>query len=185
MTALDTLLVLADADRLAVAGAVTTGPRTVDDLVDATGLDRRSVLGALGDLRAAGLVAEEAGTYRLDRAALRALARDATEAAVPMDPAIGYGMTDDERLVLARYFAGRTLHEIPHQRAKFQIVLQRLALEFDLGRRYREDEVNEILHPFHRDWSTLRRGLVDEGLLDREHRDGQTWYWRSGGRTTF
>jgi hypothetical protein len=101
-----------------------------------------------------------------------------------MDPVIGYGMTDDERAVLERYFSGRTLLQVPIQRPKRQIVLQRLALEFDVGRRYREGEVNAILHPFSTDWSTLRRGLVDEGLLDREHRDGQTWYWRSGGRVT-
>lgn len=182
MRGLDVLLLLADTDRLAVAGALATRARTADQLVESTTLTRRAVLAALGDLRAAGLVTERDGAYALDRSALRAGAQDATEAAIPMDPSIGYGMTDEDRSVLARYFSGRTLNEIPHQRAKFQIVLQRLALEFDLGRRYTEAEVNETLHPFHTDWSTLRRGLVDEGLLDREHRDGTTWYWRSGGR---
>jgi hypothetical protein len=101
-----------------------------------------------------------------------------------MDPVIGYGMTDDERLVLARFFAGRVLVEIPSQRAKRLIVLQRLALEFDPGRRYTELEVNAVLGAFHRDWSALRRGLVDEGLLDREPTAGGNLYWRSGGRVT-
>ena len=101
-----------------------------------------------------------------------------------MDPAIGFGMTDDEQLVLARYFSGRVLVEIPTHRAKRLVVLQRLALEFDIGRRYTEREVNEILFPFNPDWSTLRRGMVDEGLLDREHTAGENVYWRSGGRVT-
>ena len=57
-------------------------------------------------------------------------------------------------------------------------MLERLALEFDLGRHYAEPAVNEILRVFHPDVSTLRRYLVDEGLLDRD----QHTYWRSGGR---
>ena len=99
-------------------------------------------------------------------------------------PVIGFGMTDAERAVLERFFSGRVLNEIPSQRAKFVVVLQRLALEFDVGRRYDEREVNEILGAFHPDWSALRRGLVDEGLLDREPTPGGNQYWRSGGRVT-
>ena len=63
-------------------------------------------------------------------------------------------------------------------------MLQRIALEFDIGRRYSEPEVNEILGAFNPDWSTLRRGLIDEGLLDRETAGGGNLYWRSGGRVT-
>lgn len=72
--------------------------------------------------------------------------------------------------------------EIPASRAKRQIVLQRLALEFDVGHHYTEREVNEILFAFHPDWSALRRYLVDEGYLDRGHIDDENRYWRSGGR---
>ena len=46
------------------------------------------------------------------------------------------------------------------------------------------DKVNEMLFAFHPDWSTLRRYLVDEGFLDRDHVDDQNWYWRAGGRVT-
>ena len=111
-------------------------------------------------------------------------ARQAAEIQIPMDPVMGYGMTDDERQVLERFFSGRILNEIPTQRAKRIVVLQRLALEFDPGRRYTEFEVNELLGAFHPDWSALRRGLIDEGLLDRETSGGGNTYWRSGGRVT-
>lgn len=178
----DTLSVLVDPDRLAVAGALVVRPGTAADLAERTERDRRTVLTALGDLRQAGLVTVAGDSYALDITALREVARAAADIDVAMDPSIGYGMSDDERLVLERFFSGRVLVEFPHNRAKFQVVLQRLALEFDVGRRYTEPEVNEVLHEFHTDWSTLRRSLVDEQLLDREHRDGQTFYWRSGGR---
>lgn len=174
---------LLDVDRLAVAGALAASPRTTDELVAATGRDRRVVLVAVGDLRAAGLVDAEGDRYQLDADALRDAARAiATMLDVPMDPVIGYGMTDEEREVLARYFSGRTLDEIPVNRARLQVVLQRLALEFDVGRRYTEREVNDILFAFHPDWSTLRRALVDEGFLDRAHIDDDNLYWRAGGR---
>jgi len=176
---------LLDLDRLAVAGALAARALSTDGLVEATERDRKVVLTALGDLRAAGLVVVASdGSYRIDEQAIRTAAQDAAEVELPMDPVIGFGMTDDERLVLERFFSGRILNEVPTQRAKRVVVLQRLALEFDVGRRYTEFEVNDILGAFHPDWSTLRRGLVDESLLDRETSGGGNLYWRNGGRVT-
>lgn len=175
---------LLDVDRLAVAGALAVRPMTTDDLVEATGRDRRTVLAVIGDLRGAELVVRDGDRYCLDVDALRDAAKESAEIEIPMDPAIGFGMTEDERQILARYFSGRVLNEIPVQRARRLVVLQRLALEFDVGRRYVESEVNEMLGAFHPDWSALRRNLVDEGLLDREPRGGGNLYWRSGGRVT-
>lgn len=182
MTPLELLRLLLDHDRLAVAGALAARPMTTDEVVAASGRDRRVVLTAIGDLRAAGLVVADGDRYSIDAAALRAAAMTAAEQDLPMDPVIGFGMTDEERGVLARYFSGRTLIEIPSSRSKRLVLLQRLALEFDVGRRFTEREVNEILFVFHPDWSALRRYLVDEGFLDREYAGGDNWYWRSGGR---
>ena len=178
------LRLLLDHDRLAVAGALASRRMTTREVVDATGRNKRVVLTAIGDLRAAGLVTVDGEHYSIDVVALRDAARAAADMDVPMDPIIGYGMTEDEQAILRRFFAGRTIIEIPANRAKRQVLLQRLALDFDIGRRYTEREVNEILFAFHPDWSTLRRYLVDEGFLDREHVDDQSWYWRAGGRVT-
>jgi hypothetical protein len=184
MSPAELLRLLLDPDRLAVAGALASRQMTTKEVVDATGRNQRVVLTAIGDLRAAGLVAVDGEHYAIDVVALRDAARAAADLDVPMDPIIGYGMTEDEQAILRRFFAGRTIIEIPANRAKRQVLLQRLALDFDIGRRYTEREVNEILFAFHPDWSTLRRYLVDEGFLDREHVDDQNWYWRAGGRVT-
>jgi len=184
MEAAGLLKLFLDVDRLAVAGALAAEPMDTERLVAATNRDRRAVLTAIGDLRASGLVVAEGDRYRLDLDAMRAAAQAAAEIEIPMDPAIGFGMTTDERAVLSRYFSGRALIEIPPHRAKRLVVLQRLALEFDIGRRYSEPEVNEILGSFNPDWSTLRRGLIDEHLMDRETSGGNNSYWRSGGRIT-
>ncbi len=178
MHAVERLKLLLDRDRLAVAGALAVESRTTVELADVTGLDARRVLEAVGSLRAAGLVSSDGSTHRLDVDALRSIASELVDADLPMDPVIGYGMNDDEREVLARYFEGRTLTTIPTSRAKRLIVLERLALEFDVGKKYAEEEINSTLGAFNPDWSTLRRHLVDEGMLDRQN----NVYWRSGGR---
>jgi hypothetical protein len=123
-------------------------------------------------------VTAEGDSYVLDLEVLRHAARELAIVELPMDPSIGYGMTDEERVVLSRFFHGRTLHQIPASRATRLIVLERLALEFDIGHRYPEREVDAILRAFHPDWSALRRHLVDEGFLARDH----NVYWRAGGK---
>ena len=69
------------------------------------------------------------------------------------------------------------LTSIPTVRAKRLVVLDWLAQRFDPGRRYPEATVNLIISAVHPDTAALRRYLVDEGILDREHGE----YWRTGG----
>ena len=59
------------------------------------------------------------------------------------------------------------------QLALYDLIAQR----FIPGVRYTELEVNRELMQLYDDYVTLRRGLIDFGLMDRA--DGQ--YWRSGG----
>jgi hypothetical protein len=47
------------------------------------------------------------------------------------------------------------------------VVLEYLAARFDEGIDYAEPEVNDRLGQFHEDYASLRRCLVDEGLLTR------------------
>lgn len=178
MDPIDLLKLLLDPARLAVAGALAVRPATVDELVQVTGADERAVLGTLGALRRGGLVVLDNGRYQLDVEALRGVAHRVADVTPPPDPRIGYGMTEQEQTVLGRFFEGTRLREIPATYSKRLVVLERLALEFEPGRRYTEPEVNEILGAFHPDYATLRRALVDEGLLDRDAGE----YWRSGGR---
>jgi hypothetical protein len=68
---------------------------------------------------------------------------------------------------------------MPTKPAKRLALLDWLAQEFEPGRHYSEQMVNLILGRRHADTASLRRYLVDEGLLDRA--DGE--YWRAGGST--
>jgi hypothetical protein len=169
---------LADPERLAIAGLLAREDRTAEEVADALGLARRRAQMHLGRLTAAGVaaVAEDRRTYRLDPEALR---HAAELVGPPREAGLALGAaSDDEELVLRTFFRNGRLTEIPMKRTKRRIVLERIALEFEPGRRYDEREVNAIVGVFFNDHASLRRYLVDEGFLDRAH----GVYWRAGGR---
>jgi hypothetical protein len=69
---------------------------------------------------------------------------------------------------LAAFFRDGRLETIPAGRERRQALLVHVASVFAPDREYSEDEVNRILQNVHSDHATLRRYLVDAGLLRRE-----------------
>jgi hypothetical protein len=171
----DFLRLVLDPIRLAVLGRAAVEVVDVDRLATELGERSRVVVEALSSLRMAGLID---GSGRLDRSALIEIAR-AMPAGEPVDEAVLEGpWSTDEREILARFFRGSRLVEIPAAAAKRAIVLERLVQEFEPGVRYEEQDVNRMLTVFHPDYASLRRYMVNLGLLSRA--DGV--YWRTGGR---
>ena len=76
--------------------------------------------------------------------------------------------------VIDSFFAYGKLKSIPTQKKKERIVLEELVKAFEPGRQYSEREVNIILADYHDDFCTLRRDMIGEKLLDRDHQV----YWR-------
>jgi hypothetical protein len=99
-------------------------------------------------------------------------------AADSVDPDGFEGATVAEVAVLRAFVRDGRLLSIPVARNKRLVVLEWLSHEFEPGRHYSEKMVNLVLGRIHADTAALRRALVDEGFLDREHGE----YWRSGGR---
>ena len=165
-----------DPIRLAVLGRAAIGPVDANALASDLGEHPRKVPKAVGSLREAGLLTDD---RVLDREALRTIALALPQAGA-VDPALIEGpWTSEEAAILARFFRGTRLSQVPTSRGKRRIVLERLAMEFDVGIRYGEREVSLTLEAFHEDYTSLRRYLIDEGFLSRE---GGV-YWRTGGRT--
>ncbi len=171
------LRALADAERLAVAGRLARENRTATELAADLGLALDRVRRHLKRLSGVGLVVglPDRRTYRLAAEALR---RAAQEVGPSREPGLALGAVDEEEeAVLRRYFVGGRLQEIPAKRGKRLAVLSRLALEFEVGVRYPEREVDAMLRRFHPDHASLRRLLVHEGFLSRQGGE----YWRTGG----
>jgi hypothetical protein len=93
------------------------------------------------------------------------------------------GGVDDRRLaaLLRTFVPDGRLVRLPAKRGRRRLVLEYLAQSFEPGRRFPEREVDAVLRAWcaggEVDHVTVRRFLVDEGLLSREH----SMYWRSGG----
>lgn len=80
--------------------------------------------------------------------------------------------------VVRRYFdSDGRLKNLPAKQSRQLAVFDLIAQRFVPGVRYTEHEVNHELMQVYDDYVSLRRGLVDFGLLDRA--DGR--YWRIGG----
>ncbi|MBE5809391.1 MAG: metalloregulator ArsR/SmtB family transcription factor [Clostridiales bacterium] len=78
------------------------------------------------------------------------------------------------RKVIDTFFEYGKLKSIPTQKKKERIVLEEMVKSFEPGRQYTEREINIILADFHDDFCTLRRDMIGEKLLARDHQI----YWR-------
>jgi len=115
-------------------------------------------------------------SYRLDAEKLRAtskglLSSERMSELVPIQKMEGDAW---EHKVIRDFFEGPRLKEIPANRKKCSVVLRWLANLFEPGTRYTEAQVNEIIKRHHPDASALRREMIGEHLLQREH----GVYWR-------
>ena len=77
--------------------------------------------------------------------------------------------------VIDTFFEYGKLKSIPMQKKKERIILEEIVKSFEPGRCYTEREVNIILADFHDDFCTLRRDMIGEKLLARDHQI----YWRT------
>ena len=153
---------LADGTRLRVFAAIALGARTVDEIADRSGLDTIAVQASLPRLVGAGLVAQDDGFgVSLDALRAAALVRPERDRGAP-------DATPAEQRVLRNFVVDGRLQRLPARHAQRQVVLGYVARRFDEGRSYDEREVNGILLSVYDDAASLRRHLVDEGLLQRE-----------------
>jgi len=77
--------------------------------------------------------------------------------------------------VLGDFFVNGRLRSIPVQRKKREVVLRYLTEKFEVGRTYTEEEVSFLLLNYHEDYASLRREMVDMGLMARAN----GIYWRT------
>jgi hypothetical protein len=166
---------LADPDRRRLLAAIELGATSLPDAARACDLPEHRAAKAIARLVDAGLVVSspEAG-LRVDgtvfsRAARAALSRPPSDEHASETPA--------RRKVLDAFVRDGRITAMPTAPGKREILLDWLAGTFEVGRRYAEAEVNAALEGHAEDYVSLRRALVDAGMLDRDDRA----YWRCGG----
>lgn len=174
----DLFRALGDPTRLRLLGLIAERERSGIELGAAVSVGAPTVSHHMDKLVRAGLVkVQRAGQrriYSLDTRMLQAFARlaqndtDGRPAPTLAGAADQSGAEQRERdKVLRDFFDGDRLKQIPAQRKRRVIVLQRLVERFDPYREYTEREVSAELRRAHEDFATLRRELVDYGFMTR------------------
>ena len=167
---------MASADRLRIIGVLVRGRATQSEIAGQLHLPVREVFNHLSFLVHVGVITETDGIYDLDEKSVETLARGQFEGkrATYTPPE---NEQEDVRKVLKTFLnADGTLKQIPPMGNKLLIILNFIVDAFAFDTNYTEKEVNTILRRFDPDTASLRRYLVDNGLMAREG-DG-TRYWR-------
>jgi len=164
-----------DPVRLAALGRAVEGTLTPETVTNALGVSRRRALETIAGLRLSGLTDEN---DRLLSGALHEIAATVPQAEPAADSITEGDWTASEVKILETFFSGEDLVEIPSNRRKRLVILERLAQDFEPGVRYSEAEVSRHLEHYNLDYAALRRYLVEENLLSR----AGGVYWRTGGR---
>lgn len=90
-----------------------------------------------------------------------------------------FAITEEENAeIIKAYFKqgeDGPISEFPKKQKRKVAILRQLIKRFEIGKEYTEKEVNAILTEAHSDYVTLRRYMIDYGLLERES-DGSC-YW--------
>jgi len=157
---------LADENRLRVLGAVALGATAVRDIAERARLSDAETARALGQLVGAGIVSQGSTGLEVDLGAFARAAREAAPARQRPDLA---DATSAQMAVLRNFVdsEGR-IRELPARASKRQVVLEYVAERFEARREYSEREINDDLAELFDDHVTLRRYLVDAGLLTRK-----------------
>jgi predicted transcriptional regulator len=164
---------LADANRLKIVGLLSQKGFTVEQLAAMLELRPSTISHHLSRLARASLVSARAegyySVYELETSTLEDMARRLLEPGELPAIATDVDLYAFDRKVVADYSNpdGR-LRAIPPQHKKLLAILRHIAANFRRGTRYSEKRVSEILARYHDDTATLRRELVDAGILERE-----------------
>ena len=177
---LDFFKALADANRLKIVGMLAQRDQTVSELADQLGVGVSTVSHHLQMLLHFGLVTNRADGHHIVYSLETQHIREMAQRLLPdealhrlSEPVDGDAF---EKKVLSTFVdsEGR-IKAFPAQEKKFIILLHHVSKAFDPGTRYTEKQINEILLRFNEDTASLRRGMIENHIMDRKGGGGEYW----------
>jgi ArsR family transcriptional regulator, arsenate/arsenite/antimonite-responsive transcriptional repressor len=161
---------LAHPVRLLILNLVKIKPRHGEELAAILNLNPATVSHHLSILSEAGLLQTQKDQYyQVYSLVDQALQKSLSEVVHLPQPGMSGEVKEDafRDKVLNTFFVHGRLKQFPAQLKKRQVVLEHIVREFEPQRSYTEQEVNRILVDFHEDVASLRRGLIELGLMER------------------
>jgi biotin operon repressor len=169
-TQADFFKALAHPSRLLILGLCKQKPRHTEEIAGILKLSKATISHHLSLLSEAGLLESERDQYYQNYKLKNALLEQKIEDII-FSGLSNFAKTPDPfgTKVLRDFFKHGRLTQIPAQRKKREVVLEKIVQSFEFDRAYPEKEVNQIILEFHDDFATLRRELIGLGLLTREN----------------
>ncbi len=156
--------------RLLILNLVQARPRHGEELALILSLNPATISHHLTQLVEAGLLTSQKDQYYQTYSLLPGALQKKLHELVFMPQADLPERVEEDayrKKVLGTFFQHGRLVSIPAQLKKRQVILEKIAEAFEPGQKYTERQVNLILLDYHDDVATLRRGLVEVGLMTR------------------
>jgi biotin operon repressor len=163
---------LADTSRLRILNSLIDKPQYVEELSHRLNLAASTISFHLRKLEAAGLATHSKEQYYIIYKANDDILNLTLRKLADSDDIEKY--SHEERInkykqkVLKAFFRKDKLLRLPVQRKKMMIVLDEFAGKFKFGIKYSEEAVNEIIMRNYDDYCTIRRLLIEEGIMKRD-----------------
>lgn len=170
--------ILGNETRLQIVGILANGERSVGELAEQLQLTEPTISHHLSMMKELGLVnLRGEGTVRiywLETKFLEHMSKEVFTQNGLADLLNKEAEETWEQKVLQTFVQENVIKEIPARRQKRLVVLKWLVNQFEKEVQYTEAEMNERLKRCNPDHAALRRYLIENGLMQREH----GFYWR-------
>ena len=172
---------LSDANRLKIIGLLAAKSYSVEQIASMLGIGVSTASHHLSRLSEANLVTARAEGHYYYYSLRTEVLKTMTENILKSENLSRLSETAnldavDQKVLNSFLDKDGKIKSFPSQAKKFAIVLRYVVKAFDKDVHYSEKEVNEILLHFNRDTASLRRGLIENHLMERESGGGA--YWR-------
>jgi predicted transcriptional regulator len=163
---------LADASRLRVLNALLQKPQYVEELANRLGLAESTVSFHLRKLEGAKLVRKVKEQYYVVYHPAEEILNLSLLELIRSDDVDEY--LQEERMekyrqkVLKAFMHKGKLEKLPVQWKKRMIILEEFKKNLLPGKSYTEKEINDCILPVYGDYCTIRRLLIEEGMMERD-----------------
>lgn len=168
---------LADSSRLQVVNSLMERPQYVEELAHRLNLAVSTVSFHLKKLETAGLVSKTKEqyyiVYKINEDIFNLSLREIISFENLEKHFQEKRIEKYRRHVIGSFIKKNKITKLPVQKKKKLIILEEFVKMFESGKKYFEQEVNEKICELYDDYCTIRRMMIDEGIMQRE---GNT-YW--------
>lgn len=163
---------LSDNSRLRIINDLMIEPMYVELLSERLGLSTSTISFHLKKLMDANIVSSKKEQYytiyRLNEDIFKVNLEDLIKDTKNEEEILNQREEKYRESVIKSFFKYDKLKNIPVQKKKKQIVLEKIVEAFEWDRTYTEKEVNLLIADFHDDFCTIRRDLIGFNLMERK-----------------